>query len=870
MHASLPAALHTSTDGNDFISAGMDNSDHYSGDGENANCSGCHTLSMLPLHANNCGMCHASSASVAVKTAVTNHQTGCTACHPGPHYGGIGAHEDEYNSGNYDCGSCHGHGCYGCHSAWTPVPEPHTTSDAVTSYIGGAVINLSATDNVRGSFGIKQTYYTLDSGPQMTGTAVSVAAPGELAAQDHTLRFWSTDWSGNIEVAHVATFTVSHDSVAPVTSSDATSSYGTTATIHLTATDDSRDFGVKNTYFRLDGGATTTGTVATAPRTPSGTTTHTLEFWSVDYAGNRETTKSATFGITRDTVAPTTTDSLPRWTRSSYVWMNFYAVDPAPASGVASVSVVSLDADTIYWQAYGSPTYGVYAGFSSQGIHSVRYYSVDNEGNTEASKVATFGLDWTAPTTTSDALTSYTGTATVRMTPTDALSGVAQTYWRTYRSATWSAWYPGTVATITPPASGSVSVTLYYYSTDVAGNTGSQIGKTFTITAPASDVTPPAGTMSVNNGSAYATSTAATVNSAMTDSGSGMYQMRIDPGTGTYGGWIAYAASSAIVMPAGDGVKTVNAQYKDNAGNIATKTDTIVLDTTAPNGTMVINNDAATTATTAVTVNAAMTDALSGVYQMSVDPGTGTYGPWVAYAASQAIVLPPGSGLKTVNVQYKDNAGNTVTKTDTITLTTPVDTTPPTTTSNAQATYTNTAVITLTASDNAGGSGVKATYYRLDGGAQTAGTVITTSAPGSSQPGVLVRRQQRQCRDSACLRVVLHREATALDFGFTGSDQSFTVPAGVTALTVDLYGAQGGSDSYNGGLGGHVHATVPVTPGQVLTVRVGGTGNGYAGGWPNGGNAGHGARRRRLDVAALGRVRLGRGGRRRRRLVRRR
>ena len=59
------------------------------------------------------------------------------------------------------------------------------------------------------------------------------------------------------------------------------------------------------------------------------------------------------------------------------------------------------------------------------------------------------------------------------------------------------------------------------------------------------------------------------------------------------------------------------------------------------------------------------------------------------------------------------------------------ETTPPTTTSNATTTYVGKATIRLTAVDNAGGSGVAHTYYRLDGGAQTEGTTIVCSGCGA-------------------------------------------------------------------------------------------------------------------------------------------
>jgi len=59
----------------------------------------------------------------------------------------------------------------------------------------------------------------------------------------------------------------------------------------------------------------------------------------------------------------------------------------------------------------------------------------------------------------------------------------------------------------------------------------------------------------------------------------------------------------------------------------------------------------------------------------------------------------------------------------------PADTTAPVTTSNAVATYVSSAAIALSATD--GGSGVAATFFRLDGAAQVAGASVSTSALGS-------------------------------------------------------------------------------------------------------------------------------------------
>ena len=63
-------------------------------------------------------------------------------------------------------------------------------------------------------------------------------------------------------------------------------------------------------------------------------------------------------------------------------------------------------------------------------------------------------------------------------------------------------------------------------------------------------------------------------------------------------------------------------------------------------------------------------------------------------------------------------------------------------------------------------------------------------------------------------------------FNFTGSDQSFPVPAGVVDITILATGAPGGLGfgalGGAGGLGGRATATLSITPGASLTVRVGG------------------------------------------------
>ena len=77
---------------------------------------------------------------------------------------------------------------------------------------------------------------------------------------------------------------------------------------------------------------------------------------------------------------------------------------------------------------------------------------------------------------------------------------------------------------------------------------------------------------------------------------------------------------------------------------------------------------------------------------------------------------------------------------------------------------------------------------------------------------------------------------------FTGTFQTWTVPAGVTSITVKVNGAEGGNNTQGpnnlGGEGGVVQGTYAVTPGQALRIYVGGTTTSITGGWNGGGNGG--------------------------------
>ncbi len=124
------------------------------------------------------------------------------------------------------------------------------------------------------------------------------------------------------------------------------------------------------------------------------------------------------------------------------------------------------------------------------------------------------------------------------------------------------------------------------------------------------------------------------------------------------------------------------------------------------------------------------------------------------------------------------------------------------------------------------------------------GTFSITVTLGSTDGDVCVTANNA-CGTSfaSCLAIVLAPNTTV--YTFTGSDQTFTVPAGVNSIDVKMWGA--GASGYVGGAwfgasGGYVSGTVAVSPGDVIQIVVGAGGDAWddtgasrSGGYSNGG-----------------------------------
>ncbi|MDR1997457.1 MAG: hypothetical protein LBQ83_03955 [Candidatus Margulisbacteria bacterium] len=360
---------------------------------------------------------------------------------------------------------------------------------------------------------------------------------------------------------------------------------------------------------------------------------------------------------------------------------------------------VSLNGTTLTgWQALGgSKTVNLNSLLNGQRTVEAIYRDVSL--NTSVAAADTIYLDTVTPAITSGALVTSSSVAnpvfnwTADDPPSNSYaSGVKEyrVYWGNDSGGTDTAAQTG--ASYSPAA---ITVQDTYYlrvqPLDNAGNTGNW----FTVAEYTYDTSgPTAAGVTINNGAAYTNTTGVT----LTLKATGAVSMNISNTSAQSGSWVAYAESnnySWILDTGADGLRTVYVWYRDAAGNETRVTDDIILDTVGPTAAGVtINNGAAYTSTTAVTLTLKATDAVS----MNIS-NSNTQGSWVDYAEynnNYSWALAGGAdGVRTVYVWYRDAAGNETQVTDTIIL----DTAGPTAagvTINNGAAYTGTTGVTLT------------------------------------------------------------------------------------------------------------------------------------------------------------------------------
>ncbi|MBK7201131.1 hypothetical protein [Candidatus Amarolinea dominans] len=229
--------------------------------------------------------------------------------------------------------------------------------------------------------------------------------------------------------------------------------------------------GIANTYYRIDGGAWQAGTHLVLNQEGE----HTIEFYSVDVAGNVEIPFPVALKI--DTQAPPT-PAPPQTAPLS--WTNLNSFDfiwsrPNDRSGIAGA----------YYRLGTPPTFNQDGTFTdiqvvdnialpAEGSYDLYLWLRDGAGNVDYRRAVyvanAFRYDTTPPTTQAELTGAlgennwYVGPVTVSLTAADALAGVGSTLFRVDTRA----WQTGTIALI----SGADKHTLTYFSTDLGQQRG--------------------------------------------------------------------------------------------------------------------------------------------------------------------------------------------------------------------------------------------------------------------------------------------------------------------------------------------------------------------------------------------------------------
>jgi hypothetical protein len=108
-----------------------------------------------------------------------------------------------------------------------------------------------------------------------------------------------------------------------------------------------------------------------------------------------------------------------------------------------------------------------------------------------------------------------------------------------------------------------------------------------------------------------------------------------------------------------DGKVTVYFRACDWAGNIASLSDSIILDTTPPHSLVIsINQGVAHTITTIVKLWLNAEDDTSGVDKMAFSNDGQTYCTWEEFSVKRSHILTRGEGIKDVYFVVTDRAGN--------------------------------------------------------------------------------------------------------------------------------------------------------------------------------------------------------------------
>ncbi|MCK5291694.1 MAG: hypothetical protein KAR39_06735 [Thermoplasmata archaeon] len=502
-------------------------------------------------------------------------------------------------------------------------------------YTTEVTITLNASDVTSG---VLQTNYRIDGGIWQTYNTPFMVT-GDMI---HTVEYYSVDNAGNIE--STKSVQVKIDTVLPSTSSSLLGTLGTNGwyttevTITLSASDVAS--GVLQTNYRIDGGMWQT---YNTPFMVTGDMIHTVEFYSVDNAGNTENTKSVQLKI--DAVNPSTSSSLLGTLGTNGWYVSDVTITLIGSDGTSGVLQTNYRIDGGIWQVCGGPIV-----VGDNGIHTVEYYSMDNAGNAENIRSVQLKIDTGVPDTDSSFSGKqglnewYTGEVTITLNASDVTSGVLQTNYR-IDGGMWQTYSTPFMVT------GDMIHTVEYYSVDNAGNTENTKSVQLKIdTKPPRTGSSLSGTLGTNEW--YTSDVTIALDASDVTSDVRHTSYRIDSGV-----WQDYSGMLNITS---DGSHRIEFYSVDIAGNIeSAKTLTLKIDRTEPRIDTLTTSDPGSDGTlTASSVTVVWTgyDETSGIerYEVALDDQSF----WDVGLTTTHTFTGLDDGSHTVIVRIVDRAGN--------------------------------------------------------------------------------------------------------------------------------------------------------------------------------------------------------------------
>ena len=503
------------------------------------------------------------------------------------------------------------------------------------------------------------------------GASTSVSWTVQSPSSGGTATFDAEAWTisyGELFYGDTVSQAMATDSAAPTGSvaldAGAAASQDLDVTLSINATDDRSGIAEMRIRNQGDSWPAWTAFSATVARTlPEGEAERTVEVQLRDAVGNVSATLSDS--IYHDLTPPT--GSVVVGGGAAYTNARPTPLTLDASDGVSGVQDMRFRTDGVNWGSWIP-----YAASTSLDLGSVDgAKTVDCQFRDRALNVSStvqdgIVYDGTAPTGTLSVEDGafFTGTSTVDLTISglDSLSGLEGMRFRGWAadSDTWSSWVPFSTShtMVLNAAQGLLTIGLQVR--DYAGNmsTVASDGIYF-------DATPPTGTVLLLDDRAAINTTAIQVQMSWSDVGSSVeaYRLRNEGGS-----WTDWAPPTAVLpwdLPAADGVKRVEVEFRDLCGLVSsTLFDEILLDTVPPVGSFALNGGAGYLlpweALEAVTTSEDTPDG-SGVdgYRYSTDGGE-TWSAWSDLASDGVHEVTRPGAVHQVEVlgQFRDAAGN--------------------------------------------------------------------------------------------------------------------------------------------------------------------------------------------------------------------